>query len=195
MTAPDLLAALEPVVQALEDLGVPYSVVGSVASSAHGIARATIDADIVADLPDSRVDALIDKLEQSYYADRDAAHDAVRRRGMFNAIHLATMIKVDVYVLTDRPYDRNAFARRLTRGLPDEANARCYQLDTAEDTILHKLEWYRAGGEVSDRQWADIVGVLAVQGDALDRAYLGRWASILGVTDLLARAWDASTSV
>jgi hypothetical protein len=73
-------------------------------------------------------------------------------------------------------------------------DARTYQLDTPEDTVLHKLEWYRAGGDVSDRQWADIVGVLTVQGDALDREYLDRWAAVLGVTDLLARAWrEAAT--
>jgi hypothetical protein len=194
MTAPDLLAALGPVVSALEELGVEYSVVGSVASSAHGVARSTVDADVVANLPESRVDAVVARLEQDYYVDLDAARDAVRRRSMFNVIHLATMIKVDVYVLSDRAFDRSSFARRSPRALPDVPDARTYQLDTPEDTVLHKLEWYRAGGDVSDRQWADIVGVLTVQGDALDREYLDRWAAVLGVTDLLARAWrEAAT--
>ena len=190
MTSPDLLAALEPVVAALEAIGVEYSVVGSVASSAHGIARSTVDADLVADLPGSQVDALVDRLEQDFYVDRDAARDAVQRCAMFNVIHLATMIKVDVYVLGGRAFDRGSFARRQARALPDQPGARTYQVDTPEDTVLHKLEWYRAGGEVSDRQWSDIVGVLDVQGDALDRAYLDRWAAMLGVDDLLARAWD-----
>lgn len=71
-------------------------------------------------------------------------------------------------------------------------SARRYPIDTPEDTVLHKLEWYRAGGEGSDRQWSDIVGVLAIQGDALDRPYLDHWASVLGVSDLLARAWRDS---
>ena len=56
--------------------------------------------------------------------------------------------------------------------------------------MLHKLEWYRA--EVSDRQWADIVGVLSVQGDALDREYLDRWAAELGISELLDRARNAA---
>jgi hypothetical protein len=193
MTAPDLIAALEPVVSALEQLGLPYSIVGSVASSAHGVARSTVDADVVADLPLARIDALVALLERDYYIDRDAARDAVRRSAMFNVIHLATMIKVDVYVLTERVFDRCSFSRRRQRLLPDEPGAREFFLDTPEDTVLHKLEWYRAGGEVSDRQWSDIVGVLEVQGEALDRAYLAHWAGVLGVDDLLSRAWQAIT--
>jgi len=192
---PDLLAALEPVVRALEELSIEYSVVGSVASSAYGVARSTVDADVVAKLGGARVDALVSRLEQDYYVDRDAARDAVRRRSMFNVIHLATMVKVDVYVLTDRAFDVGSFARRIGRRLPDEEGARTYLLDTPEDTILHKLEWYRAGGEVSDRQWGDIIGVLVIQGDALDRVYLDHWATVLGVSELLARAWlDADKS-
>ena len=44
MTASDLLAALVPVVDALDALGVRYFVGDSVASSAHGVPRASIDA-------------------------------------------------------------------------------------------------------------------------------------------------------
>ena len=98
------------------------------------------------------------------------------------------MVKVDIYVLTRREFDQTSFGRRTTRAMPDEPGARVFHLDTAEDTVLHKLEWYRAGGEVSDRQWSDITGVLQVQHDALDFAYLDRWAAELGVVDLLARA-------
>jgi hypothetical protein len=176
----DLLAALAPVVAALEALGV------SVASSAHGIPRTTIDADVVAELPASRVDSLVARLADTYYIDRDAALDAVARRAMFNVIHLATMIKVDIYVLTTREFDRLSFERRRPGAIPD--SDREFLLDTPEDTILHKLEWFRAGGDVSDRQWHDIVGVLQVQGDALDTAYLDTWAERLGVSDLLRRA-------
>jgi hypothetical protein len=61
-------------------------------------------------------------------------------------------------------------------------------VDTAEHTVLGKLEWYRRGGEVSERQWRDVLGVLRVRGDSLDQARLDTWALRLGVVDLLERA-------
>ena len=56
--------------------------------------------------------------------------------------------------------------------------------------MLAKLQWYRDGGGVSDRQWNDVLGVLKVQGATLDRAYLEEWARELGLTDLLRRALE-----
>jgi hypothetical protein len=64
---------------------------------------------------------------------------------------------------------------------------------SAEDVVLAKLEWYRRGGEVSDRQWQDVLGVLEVQGDRLDMEYMRRMASELDVADLLARALEQTT--
>ncbi len=149
----DLTRALDPVVEALEGLGVGYSVCGSVVSSAHGVARATLDVVLVAALAAPHVAGLVAALEAAYYVDLDAARDGVVRRSMFNAIHLATMLKVDVYVLSDRAFDRMSFSRRA-RGTLEPGSLTTYFLDTPEDTVLHKLEWYRAGGEVSERQWA-----------------------------------------
>jgi len=59
---------------------------------------------------------------------------------------------------------------------------------TAEDTLLAKLVWFRKGNEVSDKQWLDVRGILAVQGNQLDFDYLHKWAAILRVGDLLERA-------
>jgi hypothetical protein len=76
--------------------------------------------------------------------DTVAALDAIARRSMFNVVHLATMLKVDIYVLTSRSFDRESFRRRVPVRLDDREGTRVYRLDTPEDTILHKLEWYRA---------------------------------------------------
>jgi len=189
VSTPDILAALTPIIAAFETLSVPYSVAGSVASSAHGIARATLDVDIVADMRLDHVDPLVAALARDYYVDRDAAADAVLRRAMFNVVHLSTMLKVDIYLLSARPFDRESFRRRGQAPLEDRGDAQLYALDTPEDTILHKLEWYRAGGEVSERQWGDVLGILRVQLGELDLGYLRLWAAELRIVDLLERAF------
>jgi sugar/nucleoside kinase (ribokinase family) len=184
----DLLDALLPVVEAFERLRVRHHIGGSVASSALGVARATLDVDLVADLAGSQVSRFVAALEEDYYLDGDAVREAVERRASFNLIHLATMVKVDVFVLKDRPYDIEAFSRMRAEVLEEDEGARAFFLASAEDTILNKLEWYEMGGRVADRQWRDVIGVLKVQWGRLDLDYLRRWARTLGLLDLLERA-------
>jgi hypothetical protein len=183
----DIRAALDPVADALDAIGVAYRVGGSVASSAFGVARTTLDVDLVADLRLAHVESLVARLAADYYVDADMIVDAIHRRGSFNLIHLATMMKVDVFLPKPRAFDREAFARVVQEPLGDGDDRR-FPLTTAEDIIIHKLEWYRLGGDVSQRQWADVIGVMRLQSSALDREYLARWATDVGVADLLARA-------
>jgi|SRR5688572_7853168 hypothetical protein len=189
----DVLAALEPVVDALEALGVRYRVGGSVASSALGVPRSTLDVDVACDLRLSQVAALVARLNNHYYVDEDMIRDAVRRQSCCNLIHLETMLKVDLFVRRDRPFEDAAFERSTRRALDTGSAARQFDLTTAEDIILHKLEWFRAGGGVSERQWRDVIGVLSIQRDELDDEYLDRWAAELGVADLLATARQAAS--
>jgi len=103
------------------------------------------------------------------------------------------MLKVDVFVSRDRPFDRRAFERSRPASIegPDGATL---PVGSAEDIVLAKLEWYRGGGEVSERQWADVMGVLQASGSGLDLPYLHGGAVELGVADLLARAPDAAST-
>ena len=188
MTAPDLLAALLPVIEALDVLGVGYYVGGSVASSIHGVPRASIDADVIAELRPEHVAPLATRLGALYYLDEGRMRDSVSRRLSFNVIHLATMFKIDVFVSKGRPFDVEASSRARLQALGESPEARQARVASAEDTLLAKLEWYRRGGESSERQWSDVLGLLRVRAGQLDRAYLAHWAKALGVADLLERA-------
>lgn len=184
--SPDLWAALLPVVEALEALGVPYHVGGSVASSFTGIARTTQDADLVADLQSQHAAPLSRSLEGRYYADPERIAHGISRRSSFNVIHLDTMYKVDVFVSKDTPFARDNMERRISLEIP--GLGRSLYLASPEDIVLHKLLWYADAGGVSDRQWYDLQGVLRLQGRKLDLAYLRSWGDRLGVSSLLDRA-------
>jgi hypothetical protein len=123
-----------------------------------------------------------------YYVDEGRARAAVESRRSFNLIHLGTMLKVDVFVSKGRPFDRAALDRARPQALEEGPEARRFSVASAEDTILAKLEWFRAGGEVSERQWSDVVGVLRTAGTTVDQSYLRQWALALGVGDLMERA-------
>ena len=175
------------VVTTFERLGIPYLIGGSLASAVHGIVRATMDVDLVADIKPTQVSPLVTTLESEFYIDAEMILDAIQHTSSFNLIHLETMFKVDVFILKQRPFDINQMQRRISQSVGDAPEDRAY-FSTAEDIILAKLEWFRAGGETSERQWRDILGVLDLQGDRLDFDYLQKWAAMLGIQDLLQKA-------
>jgi hypothetical protein len=149
------------VADTLDALGVPYAIGGSLASALHGVMRATMDADLVADLRMEHVEPLVEALGSAFYADAETMRDTIRRRTSFNLIHLETMFKVDVFVAKARSFDHSQLARRQIYLLSEEPERRAY-VTSAEDIVLAKLEWYRLGGESSDRQWRDMLVHLGV---------------------------------
>jgi hypothetical protein len=179
----DPLLVLTRIVQVLTTLEIPYLVGGSLASSAYGIPRATQDVDLVADLGDEHIGPLVAALREEFYVEESHVREAIEQGTSFNLIHLATMYKADVFLRHRVPWAAEEFARR--RLAPIEADTSPVYLASPEDTILHKLHWFRLGGDASDRQWNDVLGVLKVQAQGLDLAYLRRQAGELEVSDLL----------
>lgn len=170
----------------LEKLGVPYLIGGSLASTLHGMIRTTQDSDIIAEMRAEHIQPFVSSLEKDFFIDEETIVDAVQRHSSFNILHRETMFKVDIFI----PYPRSFLQSQLAR-----AQRQAFELDTkmsaifasAEDTILSKLEWYRMGGETSERQWRDILGILKTRAGDLDLEYLKKWAKDLNVADLLER--------
>ena len=140
------------VIEALEALDVPYLIGGSLASAVHGVARATADTDLVADLRLEHAEPLAQAMIDAFYVDAESIRDAVRRRSSFNVIHLETMFKVDVFVRKRRPFAQAQFEHRTAHVIATDPERTAY-IASPEDIVLSKLEWYRMGGGVSDRQW------------------------------------------
>jgi hypothetical protein len=171
----------------LDELGIPYVIGGSMASIIHGMLRTTMDVDIVANMQPEQVSPFVSGLQDAFYADEQMIQQAIQRQSSFNLIHLNTMFKVDIFIPKKRPFDQQQLGRRIAERIGPDSDARIWIL-SAEDIVLAKLDWFRLGGEVSERQWRDILGVLKTQQDALDIDYLKQWAQSLGVADLMERA-------
>lgn len=175
--------ALATVIDALDRLSIPYMLTGSVAASYHGRPRSTHDADIVIDATPEALDALISQLTAAgFYINPDGAREAMRRRRAFNAIDATNGCKVDLIPRRDRAFSEEEFRRRIIVDLPVRPRT---AVVTPEDAVVSKLEWARRAGD-SERQLADAAGIVALN-PALDRGYVERWASELGVLDLWQR--------
>ena len=184
---PEPIRVTLAVTDALDRLGVRYVLGGSLASAVHGVVRATMDADILAELKLADADALYTALSPTFYADAEAIRDAIAHGSSFNLIHLQSAFKIDIFVPRLRPFEESELVRGA-RHVVELPSGRTICVASREDTLLAKLEWYRSGGEVSERQWRDVLGIIRVVGDALDLDYARTWSRALGVEDLLDRA-------
>lgn len=175
------------VTDVFEKLGVPYLIGGSLASTLYGMVRTTQDSDIVAEMRLEHLQPFVSALQDEFYVDDKMIVESIRRHSGFNIIHRETIFKVDVFIPRPRPFLQSQLARAQRQEFDLEPKLSA-NFASPEDTILSKLEWYRLGGEASDRHWRDILGVLKVRAGELDLEYLRKWAMELKVGDLLKRA-------
>ena len=175
------------VTRVLEILNIPYFISGSLASTLYGMVRSTQDADIVAEMRSDHVHQFASALLDEFYLDEEMISESIKYNKSFNLIHRESIFKVDVFIPLPSEYLRSQFSRARihTFTFEEETGAK---FASPEDTILSKLRWFRSGGEASERQWRDILGVLKANSGMIDIDYLNSWAGELKIADLLQKA-------
>lgn len=171
---------LRHLVAVLERLGVPYMVVGSLASAAYGEPRMTQDVDVLVDLKTTHVAGLCQAFAtDEFFLSEQAALEAIRHKGQFNIIHSTSGNKIDVLAVPAGAWGRTEMARRRKMYILPNLEGYCAR---PEDVILGKMGYYRDGG--SEKHLRDITGILKVSGPQIDRDYVSHWAEQMGLTDI-----------
>lgn len=171
------------VVSGLDSAEVPFMIVGSFASTYHGLPRATEDLDLVCELREDNFDKFVDVFsDEAFYFSPDQAKAAMLQRGMFNLIHSESGWKIDIIVKKERPFSEREFRRRISVELFEKQ----VSIASAEDTILSKLEW--AKESFSERQLRDVAEILDSQKGKLDEGYLQDGIFELGLQEISAKA-------
>lgn len=173
----------------LEQLQLPYMVVGSFASFAFGEPRFTQDIDIVLQLNESDIRRFCDRFPPpEFYLSEAAVRDAVRSRFQFNVLHPTSGNKIDFILPRDDDWGREQLARRRRmKLLPDREGFTA----SPEDVILGKMWYYSEGG--SEKHLRDIAGILRVSGEQVDRSYVESWAVKLGYADIWKKILESET--
>lgn len=181
MSNSDVISALHPVINLLEELNIPYYIGGSIASSSLGISRATMDVDVITNLNTMHVERIVQQLNEEYYVDGEMIKDAIQHKSTFNVIHHQTTYKIDFFIAKSTEYQQSIFERITRKKLVDKDDLINVFICAPEDVVLTKLIWYKERGGTSEKQWNDILGVLKIQRNNLDLEYLLHWAEKLSV--------------
>ena len=189
MRAPDIIEVASKVIEVFEKLNIGYYIGGSLASSAFGVARSTLDIDIVAEVKGAHASTLERILKKEFYVDLDLIQRAIEKQSSFNLVHLETMFKIDVFIIKEQAFHRQVFSRRTKKSVSEDISKQLY-FATPEDIVLLKLDWYKSGGQSFEQQWRDVLGVIKVQGTKLNMDYLKHWADELSILDLLNKALE-----
>jgi len=190
----NILLVLKPFIKVIDKLSISYYIGGSIASSVFGFPRSTMDIDIVANIQSFHISDLKQNLESEFYIDEDMIKEAIDRFSSFNLIHLETALKIDVFIQRQGSYQDGAFKRRQKDTLVENDKSSEFYFSSPEDIIINKLKWYEKGNRVSERQWLDVLGVIKVQGNSLDKDYLINWAQKLDIYNLLVDVFTEAES-
>ncbi len=176
MTSEDAVVAM---IGALEDAGVPYMVVGSLASNLYGVVRATQDADFVIQLEPGFLSTILNRLGPRFRLDPQVSFELITATKRYVVQPFDVPFPLELFLLSDDAHDQERFQRRRRVHLLGRGT----YVPTVEDVVVTKLRWSQHGGRAKDLD--DARGVIAVQKDRIDWEYVRRWCDQHGTRDLL----------
>jgi len=166
--------------EVLDRLNLSYLVTGSIATSYYGEPRFTNDIDVIVELRENEIEAFCGEFPANdFYLSPQAVHAAAASKRQFNILHPQTGLKIDVFVISKSEFDQSRFQRRRLQQIDENFSV---WFASPEDVILKKLVYFREGN--SEKHIRDILGVLKIQGSAIDLEYISDWANRLALTDL-----------
>jgi hypothetical protein len=178
MTLEELVQRL---VDALESVGIPYVLVGSLAASFYGVSRSTQDADLVVSCDGSQIRKLVAALGDEFEREPQMAFETVTATRKTVLRVKKTGFQIEVFFLSDDEHDQQRFERRR---LVATLGRKAYVL-SPEDVIVTKLRWLLLAGRSKDE--GDLRAVLRLQSDRVDWPYIEQWCNRHGTTQLLDR--------
>jgi hypothetical protein len=174
---------LKKVIKVLDQAEIQYMLTGSIVSSLQGEPRSTHDIDMVITIQKSAAKILTRAFPPpDFYLDENSILDAIDKCSMFNLLDATAGDKVDFWILTNEPFDRSRFSRKMS----EEFMGLKMQVSGPEDTILAKLRWAKLSGG-SEKQFTDALRVYEVQYGKLDKEYLEDWVRKLNIESLWER--------
>jgi len=175
------LEFLKLIASQLDSVGIPYMVTGSMAMAIYSIPRMTRDIDLVIETTLEDINKIVGLFSDDCYIDQNSVREAVHTHGMFNIIHNEWVIKADFIIRKEEDYRKEEFSRRQKIDIENIA----ISVVTAEDLILSKLVW--GEGSRSDLQFHDAHQMISTV-EGLDWKYMIKWATSLGIEDILQKA-------
>lgn len=176
MTEHDAVLA---VIDAIETLGLPHMLVGSLSSNAYGIPRSTQDADFVIELGSRSISEVQSRLPAGLQIDPQMTFETVTGTLRYLILLANSPFKIELFLVSKDPHDQQRFQRRIQQ----QAMGRTVWLPTAEDVVITKLRWSKQGHRTKDVD--DVRNVLAVQESSLDWPYIHRWCDQHGTREVL----------
>jgi hypothetical protein len=174
-------------IDALNEVGAPYLLTGSLARNVYIVPRSTNDGDFVVEMNADQLESLFLRLTERFLQEPQMAFETVTGKLQHRFLHRQSKFLIEVFQADfNDPHERSRFERRL----PVDVDGRKSFVPTPEDIVIQKLRWYHRLHRDKDRN--DLRELVDCLKSTLDWPYIRRWADIHSTGKSLAEFTSAA---